>query len=206
MSVVLRVSFLRTFFILLSVLIPFSFVQAQNSSESTKKNSKQDPSSNTDSVAMKSMLGMALSEEKQGFETHVASLLFVSLDDKSRGFGVHPIDIESKRKYFSEDGWQMYKQYRTAQKEVLSSKIEHFSHPEVSVIFEYGSQAYEFREGVTSFTARIRYCLEHYDMRSCAAETYWLSLSAEGNLDDLDPNDAGRVIITHLEVSLPEVK
>ncbi len=129
---------------------------------------------------IKFIFGPALEEEKQAFESHIAALTSISLDDIKRGFGVLKIDMEGRKKFFSDDGWRGYQKFVDSQKELLSSMKGKYEHPQAFGRFTTGTQIYKKTGTGHTFKAAIGFCFSSSDDYVCEKESLSLEVSVEG--------------------------
>ncbi len=54
---------------------------------------------------IKKMLGRAILDKQQPFENVILGLLLVAKNDVIDSWGLYPINMQERRKYFSEKGW-----------------------------------------------------------------------------------------------------
>src|SRR5688500_3063886 len=93
--------------------------------------------------------------EFNAFECEIEKLLQVSADDTFRGEGSAPLNIEGRKKFFSEEGWRQYQAYIASQKKYLKSMPSRDNgtpwHNRAD--FEKDSQTYETeKDGLKTFS------------------------------------------------------
>ncbi len=129
---------------------------------------------------IKFIFGPALDEEKQAFESHIAALTSISLDDISRKRSVLKIDMEGRKKFFSDQGWREYLEFVASQKSLLSSIKSQYEHPQAFGRFVTGTQIYQKVGMGHTFKATIGFCYLYWDVRDCEKESHSLEVSVEG--------------------------
>lgn len=111
---------------------------------------------------LKAALGLAMSEDNQPFEDKIKDLLFVTTDDVHRsGFGERELDIEKRRKYFTENGWDDYQGFLLALKAALKEESKEPLNAHAN--FD-GTQSYKIQsEGPSVFDAKGQISYARYD-------------------------------------------
>lgn len=128
------------------------------------------------------VLGLAMSEDKQPFEDKIRELLFVTTDDIHRsGFGEREVDIQERKSYFTNQGWNDYQDFLLALKTTLKEKSTQPLNAKAE--FLYGSQSYqENSEKTANFQAKGHIYYAQYDAYDPIKE---FEISISYSIDDM---------------------
>ncbi|MDH5723253.1 MAG: hypothetical protein OEY94_08045 [Alphaproteobacteria bacterium] len=151
----------------------------------------------------KKILGLAMEEEKQGFENRVKGFLMLSLDDKMYGRSVIEIDMEGRKKYFTNSGWKKYLDYVRKHKDILEvQKVETYR-TQVMARFVYGTQQYQEEQEEQDkhhLQAKVIFCYSLGCVQYCGWDKeYEINVYAEGDITDPE-----QMLITDWQVDLGE--
>lgn len=94
--------------------------------------------------------------DRELLEGEILSLLFISADDYDRNglSGGQPVDMRSRRKYFSDDAWQQYQSYVASQKRRLIAAQGTGFPLKAKSEFVDGTRKYETLGDTRSFSAQ----------------------------------------------------
>lgn len=146
--------------------------------------SKDTSNQNTEPEYIKMLLGRAIAEEKQAFESHIVALTEISLDDISRKRSVLKIDMDGRKKFFSDEGWREYLEFVASQKSLLSSMKSQYEHPQAYGRFVTGTQIYQKAGTGHTFKAAIFFCYTYWDVHDCEKERDSLEVTVEGAFEN----------------------